>query len=105
VRCELEYKCNQYGGGGNAEPTMTRATTKTVLMIAGMRDNACRQKIIEALEAITGVKDVDVSLYRACATVVHDHHCGAAELMQTVEETGYAAEPMVPRPRNGLEQN
>ena len=67
-------------------------TTRTVLMIAGMRDNACRQKIIEALESIEGVKEADVNFYRSSATVVHDAHCAAAELMRTIEEAGYAAE-------------
>lgn len=71
-------------------------------MIAGMRDNACRQKIAEALESIPGVKDVDVSLYRACAMIVHGPHCEAAELIQTIEHAGYAAEQVVVGRRSGL---
>jgi copper chaperone CopZ len=67
-------------------------TTRTVLMIAGMRDNACRQKIIDALESIDGVKIADVNLYRSSAIIVHDAHCAPAELMRTVSESGYFAE-------------
>lgn len=71
-------------------------------MIAGMRDNACRQKIVESLELIAGVKEVDVNLYRARATIVHDPRCGAAELKQSIEKAGYAAEQVVDGRRNGL---
>lgn len=70
-------------------------------MIAGMRDNACRQKIAESLESIAGVKDVDVNLYRARATIVHEPPCVAAELMLTIEKAGYAAEQVVDGRRNG----
>ena len=61
-------------------------------MIAGMRDNACRQKIVEALESIEGVREADVNLYRSSATIVHDAHCAPAELMRTVSDAGYFAE-------------
>lgn len=71
-------------------------------MIAGMRDNACRQKIAEALESIEGVKDVDVNLYRARATIVHDPQCEAAELVRTVSEAGYFAEIARNGRSNGL---
>ena len=71
-------------------------------MIAGMRDNACRQKILEALESIEGVKDAHVNLYRASATIVHDARCAAAELMRTVSEAGYFAEVAGNGRSNGL---
>lgn len=71
-------------------------------MIAGMRDHACRQKIAEALESIAGVRDVDVNLYRARATIVHEPPCVVAELMRIIEEAGYAAEQVVGGRRNGL---
>jgi copper chaperone CopZ len=78
------------------------ATTKTVLMVAGIRDNACRQKIVEALEAIEGVKEADVNLYRASATVIHDARCAVAELMRTVSAAGYFAEVARNGRSNGL---
>jgi cation transport ATPase len=81
---------------------MTPGTITTVLMIAGMRDNACRQKVAEAIESIAGVKDVNVNLYRARATIVHEPPCAQSMLMQTIEESGYAAEPVVERRRNDL---
>ena len=80
----------------------TRTPTITVLMIAGMRDNACRQKIAAAIESIAGVKDVNVNLYRARATIIHEPPCVESELMQTIEECGYAAEPLVNGRMNGL---
>lgn len=73
-------------------------------MIAGMRDNACREKIAEAIESIAGVKDVDVSLYRSRATIVHELPCVAAELVRTVERAGYAAEVTRDGHRNGMKQ-
>jgi copper chaperone CopZ len=81
---------------------MTPGTTRTVLMIAGMRDNACRQKIAEALESMPGVQDVDVSLHRSRATIVHEPPCVTAKLMLTIERSGYAAEQVVEGRRNGL---
>lgn len=70
---------------------MTPGTTKTVLLIAGMRENCCRQKIVLALESIAGVKGVDVNLYRARATITHDPLCDSAELIRAVLEAGYGA--------------
>ncbi len=64
-------------------------------MIAGMRDNACRRKIAEAIRSIPGVHDVDVNLYRASATIVHNCFCDVTELQQTVEKIGYATEPVL----------
>ncbi len=71
-------------------------------MIAGMRDNACRETIAEAIESIAGVNDVAVSLYRSCATIVHEPPCVAAELVRTVESAGYAAELARKEPGNGV---
>lgn len=81
---------------------MATGTTTTVLMITGMRDNACRETIVEAIESITGVKDVDVNLYRSRATIVHEPPCVAAELVRTVERAGYAAELARKEPGNGM---
>lgn len=66
-------------------------TKKTVLLISGMRNAGCRDKITSALEATTGAHHVHVSLYRAMATIVHDCRCDAAELIRTVLGVGYGA--------------
>lgn len=71
-------------------------------MIAGMRDDACRRKIAEALESIAGVKDVDVNLYRARATIVHDLPCEPTKLARTVSKAGYFAEIAKNGCSNGL---
>jgi copper chaperone CopZ len=73
---------------------MTHEFTKTVLRIAGMHGNTCREKITAALESVAGVKDVDVNLYRAQAVVIHEPPCKAAELPKTIAACGYAAEPI-----------
>lgn len=81
---------------------MTLGATTTVLMVAGMRDNACRQKIAESLESIVGVKDVDVNLYRSRATIVHEPPCVATDLVRAIERAGYAAELTRNGYRNGM---
>ena len=62
-----------------------------MLLIAGMRGNHCRDRIVAALESTAGVKAVDVNLYRARATTIHDPSCAAVELIQAVLGAGYSA--------------
>jgi copper chaperone CopZ len=66
-------------------------TTKTVLLIIGMRDNSCRECVTGVLERIEGVMDVNVSLLRARAMVMHEPSCGGAELIRELEKAGYGA--------------
>jgi copper chaperone CopZ len=68
-----------------------------VLLIMGMRDNACRERIAAALEAVVGVMDVDVNLHRARAAILHERCCSSDELVRTVVKAGYEAAPMRPR--------
>lgn len=63
----------------------------TVLLITGMRGNMCREKVAAALQAIPGVRSVDVSLFRARATIVHDRRCDVSHLFRTTLNTGYNA--------------
>ena len=70
---------------------MTPGTTRTVLLISGMRGNGCRDQITRVLESVAGVKSVDVNLYRARVTILHDQPCKAAELIRSVLEAGYGA--------------
>lgn len=70
---------------------MTPGTTKTVLLIAGMRGSHCREQLAVALESVAGVKGVDVNLYRARATITHNPPCDSAALIRAVREAGYGA--------------
>jgi copper chaperone CopZ len=64
---------------------------QTVLLISGMRGNVCRERIAAALQAVRGVRSVDVSLYRARATIVHDRTCDRSALFRATLNTGYNA--------------
>lgn len=70
---------------------MPEGTSKTVLWIVGMRDNLCRERVTEALGRAAGVREVQVSLIRARAVVVHGAACDAAMLIREVEKAGYGA--------------
>jgi copper chaperone CopZ len=70
---------------------VTPTTRTTVLLIAGMRANRCRERIIAALEGVPGVQRVDINLYRAQATITHDRACGVAELFRATLNMGYNA--------------
>lgn len=72
--------------------SVTHGMTRTVLMIAGMHDHHCREKIEAALEAVAGVKDVCVNLYRAQAVVFHERWCKAEGLARIVTDCGYLVE-------------
>jgi CBS domain-containing protein/copper chaperone CopZ len=65
--------------------------TRTVLLIAGMRGAKCRQRVVAALEAVCGVKEVEVNLYRARATVLHAPTCETSGLIRAVVSAGYGA--------------
>lgn len=70
---------------------MSPGTRRTELLIAGMRGNHCREQISASLESVAGVKGVDVSLFRARATIFHDRSCEAADLIRCVRGAGYGA--------------
>jgi copper chaperone CopZ len=72
-----------------AEGTLT--VTRTVLYIMGMREAACVQRLTRALEAVKGVRNAEVSLFRSRAQVVHGTACGADELVTAIKRAGYAA--------------
>lgn len=57
----------------------------------GMRSNDCRERLVGVLNAIDGVNDVDVSLHRARAIIVHESPCTPAHLVWAVVNAGYAA--------------
>ena len=61
------------------------------MLVSGMRDNACRERIAELLETVPGVREVSVNLYRARAIVVHEAGCDPNRLVQAIEKTGCSA--------------
>lgn len=65
--------------------------TRTLVLIAGMRDNGCREVVTQALETVPGVSDVRVNLYRACALIVHDNSCDEMEFISAIENAGFGA--------------
>jgi copper chaperone CopZ len=62
-----------------------------VLLITGMKDNACREIVTEVLESVNGVNAVQVNLVRASAVVVHEPSCTSADLIAAVGRRGYVA--------------
>ncbi len=58
---------------------------KVVLLISGMRENACREKVEEALGRITGVIDVGVSLMRGGGVVEFQSPCTEEDLIRAVD--------------------
>jgi copper chaperone CopZ len=64
---------------------------KTMLLISGMRDNRCRERIAALLESLPGVREAEVSLYRAFATVAHEPLCSADDFVRAVMAAGYGA--------------
>jgi cation transport ATPase len=71
---------------------MSSEVTRTLLLIAGMRDNGCRERVAEALEKVTGVKNVHVNLYRARAEIIHDSQSHTTDFITAVTGEGYGAE-------------
>jgi copper chaperone CopZ len=77
----------------NEVPTSRKHTskeaTRTVLMIVGMKGNNCRERLIRYLEAVPGVREAAVSLYRSQAIVSHERTCEVVNLMEAVEGAGF----------------
>jgi copper chaperone CopZ len=67
---------------------MTPGTTRTVLLVAGMRGQHCRDRLTHEIESVAGVLNVEVNLYRARATIFHGGQCGVTELLQAVVRSG-----------------
>jgi copper chaperone CopZ len=70
---------------------MRQNTVTTVLLITGMRENTCRERIVRALRTVGGVKDASVSLLRATAVVTYVSPCRPELLIEAVATAGYAA--------------
>jgi Cu+-exporting ATPase len=71
---------------------MRRTAPRTTdLLVAGMKSAKCRERVLRAIEAVPGVMEVDVNLYRASARVTHCEPCHATALLQAVASVGYSA--------------
>lgn len=68
-----------------------RGMTTVVLLIRGMRDNSCRERLAEALGSVAGVIDANVSLMRARGVVTYGAPCSEADLLRVVAAAGYEA--------------
>lgn len=84
--CELELLGDMGSAGHEA-----RGMKTVVLLIQGMRDNACRERLAEALGSVAGVADANVSLLRARGVVTYGPPCDEELLLRTVKSVGYEA--------------
>ena len=82
---------------------MVASQGKTSLLITGMRDNASREVVLDALQSVDGVREVHVNLYRASATVIHEPACAPAALAAAVARAGFGASvaPAAPDGKGG----
>ncbi len=60
-----------------------------VLNIEGMSCQGCVRHVTKALEAVEGVKAVEVSLENKNATVSSDQEINTEVLVKAVEDSGY----------------
>lgn len=64
---------------------------QTVCVLFGCQCLACCDRIERALRRVKGVHRVDVNLYKATATVMHDETCPCEDLIAAIERIGYVA--------------
>lgn len=81
---------------------------RTECVLYGCQCNACCERIERALRRLKGVRNVEVNLYKATATVEHDESCEPRHLVEAVEHIGYLASivgparpPALPNAGNG----
>ena len=65
---------------------------RTVCLLYGCQCNACCDRIERALRRVKGVRNVEVNLYKATATVEHDGLCLCEDLIAAIERIGFLAE-------------
>jgi copper chaperone CopZ len=64
-------------------------SSRTVLLISGMRDEHSRERVAAAIERVEGVEAVSVNLFRATATVTYSRPCQVTHLVHAVDGAGY----------------
>ncbi len=63
---------------------------KELLNVTGMTCGGCADKVTRALQAINGVKEVNVSVLEGKATVQFDEHLTSPDQLKTaVQHAGY----------------
>ena len=65
---------------------------RTVCLLYGCQCNTCCDRIERALRRVDGVRNVEVNLYKATATVEHDESCAREALIAAMERIGYLAQ-------------
>ena len=86
-------------------PDRQEQGVKTLCLLYGCHCNACCERIEKALRRVKGVRQVEVNLFKATATVEHDENCPPQRLLDAVERIGYMASlaegPSCVLPKNG----
>lgn len=70
---------------------MGQPTITTLLLVSGLVDNRARERMVAAIGAVPGVQDVQVSLFRSSACVVHQAACPTERLIRAIEHAGFKA--------------
>lgn len=61
-----------------------------MLKLAGLKDEGCAIKVMDALKSVKGVNDADVSFDKAKASVTYDEDLVSLQRLKVaVEEAGY----------------
>ena len=66
---------------------------RSELMILGMRQNMCRERVLAALGSVDGVLDVHLSLHRGIAIIDHEPGCEFDAMIAAVLAEGYVVAP------------
>ena len=70
---------------------------KTVLKVTGMSCDHCVQSVTKALQNVSGVRSVSVSLEQGRAEVEHSEDLPPQSLVDAVAKAGYSAEVQLTR--------
>ncbi|MFG0326644.1 MAG: heavy-metal-associated domain-containing protein [Phycisphaerales bacterium JB037] len=62
---------------------------RILLAIRGMRDNRSRERVVESIGRVTGVRSVVVSLFRAVAMVSFSPPCEVSAIVGAVVAAGF----------------
>lgn len=64
-----------------------------VIRVSGMHCHKCEQRIVSALRALDGVREVEVDFASGQASVLFDRDLvGVGQLMESIREAGYATQ-------------
>lgn len=69
---------------------------QTVLMLYGVWNEEAREVVSRALNEVSGVKEVQVNMYRAEAVIVHDGRCSPGAFVAAVSAAGFQAQAIQP---------